>query len=255
VKVGDIQDQFPANDYEVVRDPVTGIPIIGPGGKVLTQRVSPRAPEILDLAGHSTITNVGFQLRRNTTNPGPLTFRGTDAMAGYDYFGALGGQFHYSEFHLGYSAFQTVSDDLIDRRTVLDFRANAGYITPNAPFYNRFYGGGIGDVRGFEFRGISPREGRANDPVGGDLKLLSTLELNFPVYGDSLRGVVFTDVGTVEPDIRIHSIRASAGFGFRLTLPLPGLNQTPIAVDFAIPFAKDSQDNVRYFDFAFGTNF
>ena len=255
VKVGDIQDEHPSNDFEVVRDPVTGIPIIGPGGKVMTQRVSVRAPEVLDLAGHSTVTNVGFQLRRDTTNHGMLTYRGTDMSAEYDYFGALGGQFHYSQFLLGYSAFNTIADDLLDRRTVLDFRASGGYITPDAPFYNRFYGGGQNNVRGFEYRGISPRDGRANDPIGGDMNLLSTLELNFPLYGDSLRGVVFTDVGTVEPDIRIHSIRASAGFGFRLTLPLPGLNQAPIAVDFAIPFAKESQDNVRYFDFAFGTNF
>ena len=126
---------------------------------------------------------------------------------------------------------------------------------PDAPFFERFYGGGLGSVRGFAYRGVSPRDGRDNDPVGGNMNLLGTLELNYPVYGDSLRGVVFTDVGTVEPDARIHSIRSSVGFGIRLTLPLPGLDQAPIALDFAVPISKQSEDNVQYFDFAFGTNF
>lgn len=255
VKVGDIQDQAPSDEFEVVRDPVTGIPIIGPGGKILMQRVSVRAPEILDLAGHSTVTNVGWELRRDTTNQGPLAFRGTDTTFDYSAYGALGGQFDYSEFSLKYDAFQTVSNDLLDRKTVLDLRLNGAYITPDAPFYNRFYGGGLGSVRGFAYRGISPRDGRDNDPVGGDMNLLGTLELNYPVYGDSLRGVVFTDAGTVEPDARIHSIRSSVGFGIRLTLPLPGLDRAPIALDFAVPISKQSEDNVQYFDFAFGTNF
>jgi outer membrane protein insertion porin family len=253
VKVGDIEDQAPSNEYEVVRDPMTGIPIIGPDGKIQMQRVSPRAPEILDLAGHTTVTNIGFVVRRDTTNHGPLAYKGTDTTLEYDYYGALGGQFNYSQFLVTYSAFQTVADDLLDRKTVLDLRLNGGFITPHAPFYNRFYGGGIGSVRGFAYRGISPREGRADDPVGGDMNLLGTLELNYPIYGDNLRGVVFTDIGTVEPDFAIHTIRASVGVGLRLVLPI--LGPTPIALDIAVPIVKDGQDNVQYFDFAFGTNF
>ncbi len=253
VKVGDIVDFAPSDEFEVVRDPVTGVPIIGPDGKIKVQRVSPRAPEVLDLAGHSTITNIGFSVRRDTTNHGPLTYKGTDTTFEYDAYGALGGQFDFSRFLVSFSAFQTVADDLLDRRTVLDWRFNGGYITPHAPFYERFYGGGIGSIRGFAYRGVSPREGRDNDPVGGDMSLLGTLELNYPIYGDNLRGVVFSDVGTVEQDIKIYTVRASIGVGVRLVLPI--LGPAPIALDIAVPILKDSQDHVQYFDFAFGGNF
>ena len=74
--------------------------------------------------------------------------------------------------------------------------------------------------------------------------------LNFPLAGEMLRGVVFTDVGTVEPDVRIGTIRSSIGTGIRLTLPIFG--QVPIALDFAIPITKDRQDDTQFVSFSLG---
>ena len=39
---------------------------------------------------------------------------------------------------------------------------------------------------------------------------------------ETLRGVVFTDVGMVERDVRMGTIRSSVGTGIRLTLPFLG---------------------------------
>jgi len=36
------------------------------------------------------------------------------------------------------------------------------------PFFERFYGGGIGSIRGFQFRGVSPRSGLADDAILSD---------------------------------------------------------------------------------------
>ena len=42
------------------------------------------------------------------------------------------------------------------------------YLVPDDPFFERYYAGGIGSIRGFQFRGISPRDGPDNDRIGGD---------------------------------------------------------------------------------------
>ena len=87
-----------------------------------------------------------------------------------------------------------------------------GVITGDSVFFERFYGGGIGSLRGFKFRQVSPRSGIDLDPVGGDFIATGTVELNFPVIGEGLRAVVFTDFGDVEPSVRItHGPQPASG--------------------------------------------
>ena len=62
--------------------------------------------------------------------------------------------------------------------------------------------------------------------------------------------MVFTDVGTVEEEIQIHKVRSSIGAGFRLIVPL--LGPAPIAVEFAFPLSKDSEDETQVISFSFG---
>ena len=209
-----------------------------------------RAQEILDEEGHSTLTSVGLQVRRDTTNRGLLPSQGTTTTAAWESFGAVGGDFTFQKFTLGWDGYRTLREDLLDRKTILALHADAGYIAGDAPFFERFYGGGIGSVRGFEFRGISPRSGPADDRVGGDFALTGSAEVGFPLSGDNLRGVVFFDAGTVEEDFEIGTIRTSAGAGIRLILPF--LGQTPIAVDLAYPITKDDEDDTQILSFSFG---
>lgn len=209
-----------------------------------------RAPEVLELEGHNAITTAGIEIRRDTTDTPILPSTGTITTAGWEHAGALGGEFEFDSFTTGFRAFQTIYEDLLDRRTILALRADAGFISGDAPFFETFYGGGIGSVRGFRFRGISPRSGIDEDPIGGDFLLTGSLELSFPLAGDVLRGVVFADAGTVERDLEIGTIRSSVGFGFRLTLPFFG--QVPIALDFGFPITKDDQDDTRIFSFSLG---
>lgn len=209
-----------------------------------------RAPEVLALAGHSTLTSAMLQLRRDTTNRGPLPYRGSSTVLGWESYGALGGDFTFQKLTLGYDYFIPIYEDLLDRRTVLGLHADAGWIWGTAPFFERFYAGGIGTIRGFRFRGISPRSGLDDDPVGGDFSITGSAELGFPLYGDNLRGVIFSDVGTVEREFEIGTIRSSVGFGFRLVLPFFG--QAPVALDFALPLTKDGEDETEWLSFSFG---
>jgi len=209
-----------------------------------------RAPEILEAEGHSTVTSVGVYLRRDTTTRGMLPARGTSSQIGWESYGALGGEFHFQKITASFNSYYMLYEDLLERKTILGLHFDAGYIYNDAPFFERFYGGGIGSVRGFRFRGISPRSGLDDDPVGGDFSLTGTAELSFPLAGDTLRGVVFADAGTVEEEFEINRVRSSIGAGFRLVVPF--LGPAPIAVDFAIPLSKDDEDDTQVVSFSFG---
>lgn len=209
-----------------------------------------RADEILAEAGYNVLTSVGFQLRRDTTNRGFLPSQGTTTTGAVEAFGWLGGDYDFYKFTLGYDSYYSLSEDLLDRKTILSLRGDAGYITGDSPFFERYYGGGLGSIRGFRFRGVSPRSGLDDDAVGGEFALTGTAEVSFPLAGETLRGVVFTDAGTIESGVEISTIRTSVGFGFRLTLPIFG--QAPLALDFGFPLTRDDQDEEQIISFSFG---
>ncbi|HEV2294060.1 MAG TPA: BamA/TamA family outer membrane protein [Tepidisphaeraceae bacterium] len=209
-----------------------------------------RAPEILEAEGHQTITSVALSVRRDTTNRGMVPARGTSSQLTWESFGALGGEFQFQKITASFNGYHTLAEDLLERKTILGVHLDAGYIYNDAPFFERFYAGGIGSVRGFRFRGISPRSGLADDPVGGDFSLTGSVELGFPLAGDTLRGVVFADAGTVEEEFEINTVRTSIGAGFRLIVPM--LGPAPIAIDFAFPLNRDDDDDTQVISFSFG---
>jgi len=210
-----------------------------------------RAPEVLGAAGHTTITSATLSLRRDTTNQGLLAYRGSNSVIAWESYGVFGGP-TFQKLTGSFDWYMPVNEDLLDRRTIFSLHADTGWIWGDSPFFERFYAGGIGTVRGFRFRGISPRGGLAEDPIGGDFSLTGSAEIGFPLAGDNLRGVIFADAGTVEPEMAIGTIRTSVGFGFRLVLPIFG--QAPVALDFALPLTKDDQDDTEWFSFSLGFN-
>ncbi|HSU65796.1 MAG TPA: BamA/TamA family outer membrane protein, partial [Tepidisphaeraceae bacterium] len=206
--------------------------------------------EILAGEGDSYLSSVGLNFRRDTTNPGILPYRGSITNAGVEVFGAMGGDYSFQRFSVGWSGYHTLRTDLLDRRTVLGMHLNAGFITGSSPFFERFYGGGIGSIRGFAYRGISPRAGREFDQIGGNFEYHGSVEINYPIYEQMIRGVVFTDFGDIESDVKFGSFRSSVGAGVRLTLPF--LGQTPIAIDFGVPVTRASHDQTQIISFSLG---
>ena len=209
-----------------------------------------RAPEILDSKGHNTVTSAGLELKRDTTDNPFLPSRGTSASASVEYEGALGGQAFFWRYNGSLNAYHTLYRDLLDRKTILSLKLDAGYIDGDAPFFERYYGGGLGSVRGFKYRGISPRSGPDDDAIGGDFMAQGSAEVTWPLISDLLRGAVWLDAGDVEADAQFGTIRVAAGFGFRLTLPVFG--QLPVALDFGWPINKTDQDDTRVFSFSLG---
>ena len=160
------------------------------------------------------------------------------------------GDFNFGKATADYRHYWTIYLDSQDRKHIIACRISGGGIAGDAPVYERFYGGGLGSVRGFNFRGISPRQGVDDDPVGGDFMVFAGAEYTFPLVAESLRGVFFFDTGTVESDFSISAYRAAVGFGLRWQIPFFG--PMPINLNFAYPVAKDDNDDTQVFSFSLG---
>ena len=165
----------------------------------------------------------------------------------------MGGDYLFGKLTSSYTRHWTVAIDDQDRHSIVSTYGRFGQIFGDAPVFERFYAGGIGSLRGFDFRGISPRDGIRNNRIGGDFMLLTGADYSFPLYSKVFRGVFFADMGTVEEDFGINSWRASVGAGIRLTLDIFGT--IPMEFDFAIPVSKDGDDDTRIFSFFIGLPF
>ena len=134
-------------------------------------------------------------------------------------------------------------------RHVMSLTGHVGFSGEDTPVYDNYFAGGFSTFRGFAFRGASPRINGVT--VGGRFMMLGSVEYLFPITAnDMLRGVVFTDFGTVERNIEIEDFRVAPGVGLRITVP--ALGPAPIALDFAVPAVKAEGDREQVFSFNIG---
>ena len=169
------------------------------------------------------------------------------------------GDFRFGRIRGSYKRHQTLHIDPIGRKHVLSWRISAGQIFGNAPVFEKFYGGGLGSIRGFQYRGISPRSSDIgnDDPIGGDSIFLAGAEYVFPLAGvprqGQVDGVFFIDTGTVQNDFTFTSYRVSVGVGIRWTIS--ALGPMPISLDFGFPLLRNDQDDTELVSFSLGANF
>lgn len=209
--------------------------------------------EIRKDKGGNLLTSVKGTLVRDRTDNRFLPTTGDRFRLGWEQVGVLGGDHIFAKVTAGYTRHKTMYTDVQDRKSVLSFRADAGAILGEAPVFERFYAGGIGSLRGFEFRGVSPRHGLENDAIGGDLLILLGAEYSFPLYGDNLRGVVFSDMGTVGQDYGIDAWRMTVGVGVRMVVEF--LGPVPLEFNLAAPIASEGEDEEQAFSFFIGAVF
>ena len=217
--------------------------------------ISSRAPvDIFDVEGENLLTTVGFAIQRDTIDNRLEPQRGSRLSFGIERAGAIGGDFDYTRLSGNFNKFWTLQRDFLDRPSVLSLRLEGGWIVEQdeSPVFERFFAGGQRSFRGFEFRGVGPRGVTpagtlSDDAVGGDWLLLLGLQYEFPLFGESLRGVVFTDQGTVQEDVGLDQWRVSIGTGVRIQVPF--VSQVPFALDFAIPIREEENDETTIFSF------
>ncbi|MFP4052793.1 MAG: outer membrane protein assembly factor BamA [Phycisphaerae bacterium] len=207
-------------------------------------------PEVLADAGTHFLPAVKGTLVRDRTDSRWLPSRGDRLSLSYE---QVVGDYNYGVIEGDYRRYKTLYVDAFDRKHILAGRLNSAYIVGDSPIFDRFYGGGIGSVRGFEYRGISPRSAGTDEPIGGDFLFYAGAEYSFPLVGEQLRGLLFIDSGTVERDFELTTYRVAVGFGVRWTIPFFG--PVPMSLDFAFPIAKDAKDEEQVFNFSVGWTF
>jgi outer membrane protein insertion porin family len=170
---------------------------------------------------------------------------------------------------------------------VLRVKANAGLISSRdprgVPIFERYFVGGIYDVRGFRPRSLGPviraPSDRAQDStlrsflVGGNMNVIANVEIEFPIFDKvGIRGVVFSDLGnafnledqyckispfdvdvTKDPcvtPLNFSAFRQSWGFGFRWFSPIG-----PLRFEWGIPFKTLPGEQPIVFEFTIGNFF
>ncbi len=129
--------------------------------------------------------------------------------------------------------------------------------TDDLPFFENYFAGGWGSVRGFRANTLGPRDninGEPNRPFGGSSKIIGNAELFFPVpfmpETKSVRLGTFFDAGTVSNGFSINNMRYSTGVSGEWLSPFGALS-----VSAALPLNADSLDDEQIFQFNFGQNF
>ncbi|MCA9021750.1 MAG: BamA/TamA family outer membrane protein, partial [Planctomycetaceae bacterium] len=134
-------------------------------------------------------------------------------------------------------------------RHILSLSASLGWTDSDTPVFERYYAGGFQTFRGFEFRGVTPRQ--YGVAIGGRWSFLGSAQYMVPITADEMiQMVFFSDFGTVEEDVSLDQFRVSVGAGLRLTVPAMG--PVPVALDFSVPLAKETFDQTQVFSFYVG---
>ncbi len=138
--------------------------------------------------------------------------------------------------------------------------------TTELPFFENYFAGGTGSVRGFKNNTLGPRDSNFN-PLGGASKIIGNAELFFPVpflsETKSVRLGTFLDAGSLSENLSVNEMRYSAGISGEWLSPFGALS-----VSAAVPLNAGSteyekstgekdviKDQEQLFQFNFGQNF
>jgi outer membrane protein insertion porin family len=212
-------------------------------------RIVPPVPEVAEVLGSNNLYSYRFALAHDTRDSAFLPTQGHLIEVAYEH---VFGTFQYPIGTAEARQYFTLRERIDGSgRHVLSVAGQLGVAGDETPVYDHFFAGGFTTMRGFQYRGASPRTGGVI--VGGEFQVLGSVEYMFPITADDmLRGVTFVDFGTVERDVRIDSdnFRIAPGFGLRISHP--GLGPAPIALDLAFPVANATGDQIRNFSFFIG---
>ncbi|HRX77569.1 MAG TPA: BamA/TamA family outer membrane protein [Pirellulaceae bacterium] len=206
-------------------------------------------PELTEVAGDNSLFSGKTTLTHDTRD---TPFAATEGhLIELSYEQAFG-SFDYPRGEIDYRQYFLARErpDGSGRHT-LAYSFRFGFSGPDTPIYENFFAGGFSTMRGFNFRGASPKN--TGVVVGGEFQFLGSVEYMFPLTADDmLKGVVFCDYGTTEESIEIdpNNYRVAPGMGLRISIPAMG--PAPLALDLAVPIARAPGDQIQNFSFFFG---
>ena len=110
--------------------------------------------EIKDVEGDNCLAGVRLGVRRDLTDDMYTPGKGDIFEVGYE---QVGGDFTFGILGSTYKWYTTLREDLAEQRTIFSARIHAGTTLGDAPPFEKYYAGGQGSIRGFEYRGVSTR--------------------------------------------------------------------------------------------------
>nr|WP_298380098.1 outer membrane protein assembly factor BamA [uncultured Halomonas sp.] len=179
---------------------------------------------------------------------------------------------YYKMRYRGQKLFELNSDWSLKFGTELGYADSIG--NDPYPFYENFYSGGLGSVRGFTANTLGPKTTASNfgddDTLGGNVLIEGTVDLiyPFPWVEDrrSLQTSVFFDAGNTfltdcyavpdgvtsscESGVDLGDLRYSVGLGLNWLTPVG-----PLTFSVAQPLNDESGDDTQTFQFSLGQTF
>lgn len=215
---------------------------------VIVKDVDDDAPkQVREVKGSNLLAGAKFGFGRDTTDNRFAPTKGKnyeltyEQVVGDSTFGIVDGTYRW---------YKTLHEDLARRKTVLETKFRAATIVGDAPVFEKLYAGGTGSIRGFAYRGVSPRAGADHDPIGSRWLVTGSGEIAVPLTNESLSALFFVDSGMVETG----GIRASAGIGIQIMIP-QWFGPVPMRFELAAPFLKNGEDKTQIFSFSAGALF
>ena len=224
----------------------------GPGPGPTARVVPGNVPNAIAMEdGYHLLSRIGTSLAYDTRNSVQLPNRGqrtefTAELVG----GPIGGDEGFYKLELKSAwyfpgLFSGHVLEVVGRTGVAE-----SFISGDVPFYDRYYLGGLYSLRGFHYRGISPREPGYSEPIGGDTYWFGSAEYSVPII-PKLRFALFYDVGNVAAapySFNFENFNSNWGLGLRLNLPIG-----PLRLDYGIPITHDQyNDGSGRFQFGVG---
>ncbi|AQQ70101.1 Outer membrane protein Omp85 [Limihaloglobus sulfuriphilus] len=221
---------------------------------VKTEDIDFDAPwQIFDEEGNNNIYGVQVFVTRDTTDSRYTPTEGDIFQTSLE---GLAGDYDFGKLEFTYRFYHPLWEDISGRKTVLASKLHYGSVIGDAPTFEKYYAGGTGNLRGFEYRGVSPRgeskniPGRKKDPVGSDWIFLANTEMSIPLSSDMFSWLLFIDSGTVETG----RYRSAAGTGIEIMIP-QWFGPVPMRFEFGIPITEDDTDDTQVFSFSVGRLF
>ena len=207
----------------------------------------PFVPDLNKVVGTNRMYNVGLTAAYDTRNH-PYSPSAGFLLKGTGEVGL--GDYNFPRVTLDGRYYKTLHKRVDGTgRWVLGLSSHLGWTGDNTPIYERYYGGGSQNLRGFEYREVTPRYLQTGFGVGGKFEFYNTVEFFVPVSGgDEFQLAFFVDTGTVAESMKKWGrYRVAPGFGLRFQIPM--LGPAPLALDFAFPVCKDPNDVTEVFTF------
>ena len=211
--------------------------------------------EIRDIVGDTSLVGIKLSIRKDTTDSRFLPTRGYNFDSSFE---QVGGDFTFGVVSGTQRWYKTLYEDLAERKTVLETKVRVASILGDAPAFEKFYAGGTGSIRGFDYRGVSTRglqtggvpDPQREDPIGSDWLVTANAEVAIPLTTEVLSALFFVDTGIIDTG----GVRASIGTGIQILLP-QWFGPVPMRFEFAVPVMKDDVDENQIFSFTVGALF